>query len=188
MLQVSKIPRLYQPLKVPKTGSVATSLRFVANIRKNFLKEACSETVVDDDGMPKEATWSVKALLPPISISNNLPDHTQNHEEIDTEQMKHLFRLCNLRVPQSSQQLNIIKTDINRLCHFVRHIQEVDVHDVPPMRSTWSDNLGVVFRPDDETFSFSEVEDEQAGRELLKRAKVTKGDYYLVEIGSSDKQ
>jgi hypothetical protein len=78
--------------------------------------------------------------------------------------------------------------DINLLCYFVKHIQEVDVTNVKPMRSILDDGINLNLYNEEEEEEEEENEEdknENQGRELLKRANVLYKEFYVVKTGDN---
>ncbi|CAG8434845.1 12883_t:CDS:2 [Ambispora gerdemannii] len=131
----------------------AGTSRFYTSEQNTKKQNPAQKIIADEDGLPLQSTWSVKSLFP-------LKDD-QSTSIVNAEQVRRLFRLCNLSEPKNPEHLATFVRDINRLCHFVKHVQEVDVTGVPPMRGVWPEVTN--------------------GRELLKCAKITRDNYYVVE-------
>ena len=70
--------------------------------------------------------------------------------------------------------------DINILCYFVKHIQEIDVTNIEPMRSIWADGINLNLR-DEEEEENENVKSENQGRKLLKNASVLHKEFYVVK-------
>ena len=110
--------------------------------------------------------WSVKFLLPSTATSNDTI--------IDDKALSHLLRLSSLRMPSDDAAKKRLVSDINTLCNFVKHIQEVDVENVEPLRSIWPRNIGLMMREDIE-------KEDVSGEELLKCAERTHGKFHVVD-------
>src|SRR6185312_11734900 len=82
--------------------------------------------------------WSVKFLLPSTTTSNDTI--------IDDKTLSHLLRLSSLRMPSDDAAKKRLVSDINTLYNFVKHIQEVDVENVEPLRSIWPRNTSLMMR------------------------------------------
>ncbi|RUS26928.1 hypothetical protein BC938DRAFT_483921 [Jimgerdemannia flammicorona] len=116
---------------------------------------------------PLSPTWSIKSLLPPSPPPS----------VITIQDLQHLLRLAQLRPPHTEYETSALVRDVNDIAHFVRHIREVDVEDVRPLRGVWRDEVGMALRND------VAEEGEASGRVLLGKAKKISGQYYAVEGG-----
>ncbi|CAG8493804.1 6883_t:CDS:2 [Ambispora leptoticha] len=166
VMQLPQIPPSPIPLNL-----ITIRTRFYTSEQIAKKQKLAQKIIADKDGLPLHPTWSVKSLF---ALKDN-----QSISIVNKEQVKHLFRLCNLREPKNPEHLATFVRDINRLCHFVKHIQEVDVTGVPPMRGIWPEGISVSLRSDND-----DDEDKDAainGRALLKCAKVIQGNYYVVK-------
>jgi aspartyl/glutamyl-tRNA(Asn/Gln) amidotransferase C subunit len=105
---------------------------------------------------------------------------------ITQEEYKLLLKLSNLHSTSSSEDSQLIQ-DINILCYFVKHIQEIDVTNIEPMRSIWTGGINLNLRDDEEEKENEKLKIENQGRELLKRANVLHKEFYLVKTGIDDK-
>ncbi|CAG8564906.1 9072_t:CDS:2 [Paraglomus occultum] len=77
-------------------------------------------------------------------------------------------------MPSDDAAKKRLVSDINTLYNFVKHIQEVDVENVEPLRSIWPLNTSLMMRDDVE-------KEDVSGEELLKCAERTHGKFYVVD-------
>ncbi|KAG5456906.1 MAG: hypothetical protein BJ554DRAFT_3218, partial [Olpidium bornovanus] len=137
-----------------------------------------TEVFAWDDG---EGRWS---LLPTLDLASRTCDVTP-------EVLDGLLRLAGLRTPGDSVRSSdseraaavaALSADVNALCHFVRHIQEVSAADVPPLVRL-SEEWGCPLRADQWM-----DEGDCVGRTLIKYAKRTEGEYYVVDTAPEGRE
>lgn len=92
---------------------------------------------------------------------------------ISNEQFQHLLSLSRLSCPDV-EQANKLKSDIDQLTQFTKHIQLHDFKKEEPLTHIWKQDVGQIVREDKETTSVN-------GRELLKHAKKKSGNFYVVK-------
>ncbi|KAI9014419.1 hypothetical protein CLU79DRAFT_838465 [Phycomyces nitens] len=128
--------------------------------------------ITDKDGLPLSATWSVRSLL------------ENEHQTMSDEHFEHLFRLAQLRAPESPEAFEKLKKDVNQLSSFVEPIQRHDYGTVKPLSHLWQERIGMELRPDVPKRDPEEVR----GRALLKEARQRSGHFYMVRgsLPSSD--
>ncbi|GES84333.1 DUF726-domain-containing protein [Rhizophagus clarus] len=154
------------------------TISFKGNYLKKFIQKRYnnnSSITNDEYNFPEKPTWSVRSLLPSIN--------THSDTTISQDEYKTLLKLSNLRSTSPSEDSQLIQ-DINLLCYFVKHIQNVDVTDIKPMRSVLDDGINLNLHEEEE----EEEEDdknENQGRELLKRASVLYKEFYVVKTGNN---
>ncbi|KAJ2959357.1 hypothetical protein NQZ79_g5178 [Umbelopsis isabellina] len=121
--------------------------------------------------LPKEPTWSVKILT-------EVPKDPEATEEITIEQMSHLHKLAQLKMPEKPKQIQQLKEDINHIAHFIKHVKNASIpSDTEPLAGLWQDHVSQTLRPDEPIFT----EEHARGRELLKHAKTTSGNFYVAK-------
>ncbi|RIA85294.1 hypothetical protein C1645_879410 [Glomus cerebriforme] len=151
----------------------------IKSLKRNHLKRLLRysnnySTKTDEYGVPENPTWSVRSLLPPFTDSKPI---------ITKEEYKTLLKLSNLRSTSSLEDSKLIQ-DINLLCYFVKHIHNVDVTNIEPMRSVLADGVNLNLCYEEE--KNENIKSENQGRDLLKRASVLHKEFYVVKIDSND--
>ncbi|CAI2182583.1 1474_t:CDS:2 [Funneliformis geosporum] len=124
---------------------------------------------IEESCLPEKPTWSVRSLLPTTSSILSKPIITQKEYES-------ILNLSNLH--STSLENSQLIQDINILCYFVKHIQEVDVSDIEPMRNVWAGGVNLNLREEEE--NNKQVNDENQGRVLLKSASLLHNEFYVV--------
>jgi len=156
---------------------------FKRNYLKNLiqLRYSNSSIKIDEYGFPEKPTWSVRSLLPPFTSCSD----TTSKPIITQEEFKTLLKLSNLRSTSPLEYSQLIQ-DINLLCYFVKHIQDVDVTNIKPMRSVLDDGINLnLYDEEEEEEENEELKSENQGRELLKRAGVLYKEFYVVKTGNN---
>ncbi|KAI9492952.1 hypothetical protein BDB00DRAFT_409048 [Zychaea mexicana] len=125
---------------------------------------------VDKDCLPLSATWSIRSLL---ASSND-----QQQASITDEQFNHLFRLAQLRPPESQKEQDNLKRDLEQMARFTQQIQQLAMTDVEPLVQLWEDNVGMITRSDNAPTESGEPR----GRVLLQHAEQKQhGHFYVVQ-------
>lgn len=181
---------------------------------KGFIFRLLSKTVssnnklkVDEDCLPESPTWSVRSLLsPPVKDKANINGQEQQEVKIMQHEFINLLKMARLKHPNSNnnsfnnKQPNVelinsetsdsqtaLNKDISILCNFVRHVQNVDVSNIEPLRSFWTTEIeSELINEDDSGKADANEKDMKShdgikkGSVLLKSAKILYGDYYII--------
>ncbi|CAG8501064.1 17626_t:CDS:2 [Funneliformis caledonium] len=134
----------------------------------NFQIRYINSIKIDESFLPEKPTWSVRSLLP----------STSSKPIITQEEYKSLLNLSNLH--STSLEDSQLIQDINILCYFVKHIQEVDVSDIEPIRNLWADGVNLSLSEEKEEENNKQVNNKNQGRELLRRASLLHHEFYVV--------
>ncbi|CAG8792794.1 30521_t:CDS:2 [Gigaspora margarita] len=164
---------------------------------------------------PESPTWSVRSLLsPPVKDKANINGQEQKEVKIMQHEFINLLKMARLKHPNPStinnnsfnnKQSNVelinsetsdsqtaLNKDISILCNFVKHVQNVDVSNIEPLRSFWTteieselinedveneDNFGKADANEKDMKSHDGIKN---GSVLLKSAKILYGDYYII--------
>jgi DNA-binding protein H-NS len=93
-----------------------------------------------------------------VKTLTEVPNDKEATEEISVEQMSHLHKLAQLKLPENPKQIEQLKEDINHIAHFIKHVKNASIPDEP------------IF-----------TEEHARGRELLQHAKKTSGNFYVAK-------
>ncbi|KAI1314507.1 hypothetical protein EDD11_002124 [Mortierella claussenii] len=130
---------------------------------------------------------------------NTTDDHSN---DITPETIDHLLDLAHLYKPKDSQELKRLERDVRRMRNFLNYIRSTDhqhssTASVESLRSLVDDGEGLRLRPSvaSATESNEGMFDEESKENqpldkrsiLLKRPKVVKGNFFVVETGRSSK-
>ncbi|CAG8551133.1 3768_t:CDS:1, partial [Scutellospora calospora] len=152
---------------------------------------------------PESPTWSVRSLLlPPVKDKS---DQKWQEVKITQHEFLNLLKMAKLNFPNSSSKKSNIELenneisdpqtalnkDISILCNFVRHVQNIDVSNIEPLKSFWTTEIEIGFRNDDvancrnndvdvNEKDMKDCDGSKQERLLLKSAKVLYGNYYVV--------
>ncbi|KAL1929179.1 hypothetical protein VTP01DRAFT_2238 [Rhizomucor pusillus] len=121
----------------------------------------------DDDALPVEPTWSVTSLLEPA--------RNATVTRISDEQLQRLFQLAQLQPPETEQEQQSLRRDLDQMSQFLAHLQDVEMENVEPLIQIWPENMGLKLRKDEKST------DEVEGRALLEKAQRKSGNYYMVQ-------
>ncbi|KAI8142820.1 hypothetical protein BJV82DRAFT_138909 [Fennellomyces sp. T-0311] len=144
--------------------SVARSLLH----KRTFISTVAKESVkVDSDCLPLTATWSIRTLL----------DANDTSPRITDEQFNHLFRLAQLRPPESQKAKDNLKRDLDQISRFTEQIEQLALTNAEPMVQLWETGVGMTTRAD----VAAQDAAEPRGRELLENAEQTHGNFYVVQ-------
>ncbi|KAI7847199.1 hypothetical protein BDC45DRAFT_526764 [Circinella umbellata] len=123
---------------------------------------------IDSDCLPTSPTWSINSLLDVNS--------EQQQKGITDKQFNHLFRLAQLRPPESQKEKENLKHDLDEILRFTEHIQDLETSQVEPLVQLWERNVGMITRKD----QINQDKKELKGRTLLKNAEKKHGYFYIV--------
>jgi Asp-tRNA(Asn)/Glu-tRNA(Gln) amidotransferase C subunit len=113
-----------------------------------------------------------------VKTLTEVPNDKEATEEISVEQMSHLHKLAQLKLPENPKQIEQLKEDINHIAHFIKHVKNASIPpDTEPLAGLWQDHVGQTLRPDEPIFT----EEHARGRELLQHAKKTSGNFYVAK-------
>ncbi|KAF5393662.1 hypothetical protein D9757_000290 [Collybiopsis confluens] len=122
----------------------------------------------DSEGLPVRPVWSVNELL------SSYPK-----PELSSETFKHLHKLSALIPPdEHTPEFGELKKELEELVRLVEAVKLVDTAGVQPvdLRPTLGHREEAEVVDEDER-----AEDGETGRELLKYASRTSGEFYVVE-------
>lgn len=94
---------------------------------------------------------------------------------ISDEQLQRLFQLAQLQPPETEQEQQSLRRDLDQMSQFLAHLQDVEMENVEPLIQIWPENMGLKLRKDEKST------DEVEGRTLLEKAQRKSGNYYMVQ-------
>ena len=59
-----------------------------------------------------------------------------------------MFRLAQLRPPESQKEKENLKHDLDEILRFTEHIQDLETSQVEPLIQLWEHNVGMITRKD----------------------------------------
>ena len=100
----------------------------------------------------------------------------KQQKRITDKQFDHLFRLAQLRPPESQKDKANLKYDLDQILRFTEHIQDLETTQVEPLIQLWEEEVGMITRKDESNQDKKELK----GRTLLKNAEQKHGYFFIV--------